>query len=861
MKNRLRFHLLLFSLLPTFGWAQQRPEIAYDSLSMLWEQLDTVTYYALLRAQVRNAGEKLKDEAALDRLITYLYPPSVADDQIAPRHIRTTAAIIASKYYRNFHNLEKAEYYYLVSHQHAADSLFLDDYAWYVENDLMNIYNMRDDYEKAGYYFSLVDNSLNHQIIKNSNSKASRDHYSRFLVNKGLLLESRLDTAGAMASYTRGLRLADSINLETGIQANACQLSRMMLEQDKLQEAKHYISIAEGVVDSLEKEKNYKERLSDMEMLRARIYFREAQIRQDRNAQIDALNGYRDAIGLLREYHNKIPSRDIAKYMVLYAEALIGLDSLDRAEIVLSDALGQISPGTSGGKVLIDFQDLYHENTFREIFSSYAKLCEREYQMDDDLPALDRALESLDRALFVNNMIIEQVVADPSKLLAIRTNKTIVHRALDIAWVLYQQTDDTVYLHKARSLFNRSKSLLLDEKLKQNRINAELTAEEKNQLRVWQLNLKQAYEARMQSGLNQDSLSRVILIQKETIRTMLSRYDVTRKTIPLSGSYIEYAVHGNIVMAYYRLDGKEGWSTLGPRSQLRSLIERMNIYLSSPFQEDPAIGEELYQFLIAPLTDQLPDQLSILPDEEIAYIPFDMLAKDGRMLIMDHTIVYAHQFLTYENAPTSWVPPYEICLAAPSYETSAKVVQDEMRGSLYPLLYAQAEVDSISALYGRRAIIPHLADDNAILDSLRLARIFHFAGHAVVRGDEAFLALSSQEIPAEQLSLEELSLLGRGPELVVLSACETGLGKLEIGEGILSLGRSFAEAGAESVMYSLWNVKDQNTSQIMVSFYKHLKENNSVPGALRKAKLAYISAAEEGMEHPYFWAGFVVTGN
>jgi CHAT domain-containing protein len=99
-------------------------------------------------------------------------------------------------------------------------------------------------------------------------------------------------------------------------------------------------------------------------------------------------------------------------------------------------------------------------------------------------------------------------------------------------------------------------------------------------------------------------------------------------------------------------------------------------------------------------------------------------------------------------------------------------------------------------------------------------------------------------------------------DLVVLSACETGLGKVVRGEGLMSLARAFSYAGARSLVTSLWNINDQSGQQLMAEFYKHLNEGLPKDEALRQAKLSYLAnAPDNARAHPRYWAAFIPTGN
>ena len=94
----------------------------------------------------------------------------------------------------------------------------------------------------------------------------------------------------------------------------------------------------------------------------------------------------------------------------------------------------------------------------------------------------------------------------------------------------------------------------------------------------------------------------------------------------------------------------------------------------------------------------------------------------------------------------------------------------------------------------------------------------------------------------------------------VLSACDTGNGVLKSGEGIMSISRALTYAGVQSSVYSLWQVPDKETAEIIIDFYKNLKEGQYKDEALSNAKKTFISK-NPLKAHPYFWAGFVVNGN
>jgi CHAT domain-containing protein len=144
-------------------------------------------------------------------------------------------------------------------------------------------------------------------------------------------------------------------------------------------------------------------------------------------------------------------------------------------------------------------------------------------------------------------------------------------------------------------------------------------------------------------------------------------------------------------------------------------------------------------------------------------------------------------------------------------------------------------------------------------------RYIHFATHGLIDENKpnlSSLVLTCGKDSGEDgyLQASEIFDLKLNADLVVLSACQTGLGKLIRGEGMVGLTRAFMYAGTPSVLVSLWSVSDMSTSVLMGEFYKNLIKNKfSKTDALRRAQLALIS--NEKYAHPFYWAPFVLIGD
>ncbi|MEL7147369.1 MAG: CHAT domain-containing protein [Bacteroidota bacterium] len=143
------------------------------------------------------------------------------------------------------------------------------------------------------------------------------------------------------------------------------------------------------------------------------------------------------------------------------------------------------------------------------------------------------------------------------------------------------------------------------------------------------------------------------------------------------------------------------------------------------------------------------------------------------------------------------------------------------------------------------------------------ASILHLAMHAYIDDEKPMNSklVFHQGVDDPEdgfLHIFELCRMNSHADLAVLSACETGYGKLVKGEGIMSLATGFSYAGVPSVVMSHWQVDDQSTSELMKLFYGYLAEGLPKSVALRKAKSDYLQVAAVNKKHPFYWAAFVV---
>ena len=286
-------------------------------------------------------------------------------------------------------------------------------------------------------------------------------------------------------------------------------------------------------------------------------------------------------------------------------------------------------------------------------------------------------------------------------------------------------------------------------------------------------------------------------------------------------------------------------------------------------------SRSIYQKIVAPVEDLLTEEVIIVPDGVLGYLPFDVLVtndatdiSDAKYFIHDHQIAYQYSATLWLEMKKKKVSPKKQVLAyAPDFP--ARPIDTTysdlyaMRSDLWRLRFSKDEVNAIDNTW---SVDKTFGEDATVQNFIRDAsdyRIVHLSTHGKADdrvGDYCYLAFTEiSDTLDRKLYVRDLYNMKLNADMVVLSACETGLGELQQGEGILSLARGFAYAGAKSIVSTLWSVDDKSTSDIMASFYKHLKDGKTKDASLRQAKLDYLF--ENPNAHPFYWAAFTAVGD
>jgi|GEM_PF-866107 len=294
--------------------------------------------------------------------------------------------------------------------------------------------------------------------------------------------------------------------------------------------------------------------------------------------------------------------------------------------------------------------------------------------------------------------------------------------------------------------------------------------------------------------------------------------------------------------------------------------------------------QQLHQLLIEPIADLLPknpdERLIFIPDGSLFFVPFPALQDQaGKYLIEKHTIQTAPSIqmleLTYQQRQRiKQLPNNNVLVVGNPKMPSLTAFGRPLSAPLSPLPGAEREALAIASLLKTQAITGEDATEPIVIAQMLKARIIHLATHGLL--EDGGIALTPP-LPVEDLNPARfpLSVTGEGPdfgfmdgflsfepsefqlsaELVVLSACDTGLGELTE-EGVVGLSRSFIMAGVPSLVVSLWSVPDGATAELMTEFYRNLQRHPDKAQALRQAMLT----TKKKYPDPIDWAAFTLIG-
>ncbi len=475
--------------------------------------------------------------------------------------------------------------------------------------------------------------------------------------------------------------------------------------------------------------------------------------------------------------------------------------------------------------------------------------------------------------------------------------------SIEQCYALYQVTDSIHYLQQAMELSAQSKASILWQHLQQDQARhiAGIPETAIEVIQRLERNLQAAREAMADSSSNlsrrQLQEAELAFLQAENeLERQYPNYNLQRlalaplridqlqaKLAKTRSALIDYFYHDDQLFVFVLTENGLKAFQAKADEQFRTDIEKVRSQqltqllgqadMNTHFMEAIA---RLDQQLIGDLRSTLAglDHLVIIPHDRLHYLSFEMLAPRPQQadfasmnyLLRDFSISYQwsaifwlkqgaeKQRSDFARNFTGFSPAFSDTTEAVAYRTLP-----------YDLRYNEEEVIGAQQYFSGIVRKGTAASEAAFLELAPESRVLHLATHGLANDQfplqsGLFFSATSDSLEDGFLSALEIYGLQLPAEMAVISACNTGYGRLATGEGVMSLGRAFSYAGCRSVLMSLWLANDQSTSEIMSYFYAHLKEGYAKDEALRLAKLNYLDHADPVAAHPYFWANIVAIG-
>ncbi len=363
---------------------------------------------------------------------------------------------------------------------------------------------------------------------------------------------------------------------------------------------------------------------------------------------------------------------------------------------------------------------------------------------------------------------------------------------------------------------------------------------------------------------------------------------------------------GEAIMAYFLGDTSLFVWTLSPSQvifyrdtigeKFHEHVAMLRSSISDPAQRllDPRQSFENYITAATYLYDRLFPQesrkiltdiaaITLIPDNTLNLIPFEALLtaapapgeNDYRKLpylLHEKQIHYAYSTWLDRYPTTANRAAKSYAGFAPTYDMGALAAASaldkfaQFRSNARPLLKNSVEVKSVNRLLGGMAYLGPDASEANFKAMAGDYRVLHLAMHALTDDEEPMLSKllftqTHDTLNDGYLNVYELYNMDLDADLVVLSACNTGYGKLIGGEGPMSLARAFRYAGCPAVVMSLWQAEDRSSARLMQTFFEGISREENKSLALSQAKKTFLSHADPVKAHPFYWANFVVIGN
>ena len=565
-------------------------------------------------------------------------------------------------------------------------------------------------------------------------------------------------------------------------------------------------------------------------------------------------------------------ARDVAKLYVEEASIYRFTNNINSEKNLLYQALRTLLP-LEKNSGLPKKNSLYPENTFLTIFDALAEIETN----------AERKIDYYDLSFYVSDLIKDNLVSQESLIIQQFEDRKRTEQCLKIFWLNYQKTKNNFWIDKAFLYAERSKNVILKEQSNLKTL-AELHPNNKDLQLQKQLISEQEtlinQLIRLQiTGENPNEIENInsklatITIELKNYNEEIQKQFKTEieKELSISDLYAKikndkaqlvYFFWGNQSVYQFQIsDNKMVWNQINLEAKFTENLKKFIHFfddaslINNNIQLFTKTSFELFEALQFSILEKSKNTI-IIPDGLLNFVAFDALVTQKTtskkyseipFLVHQNKLAYQTNATFYiKNTPTE--KQNTIVGFFPIFEnTNAE------------LLYSKEEAKALLPFKALLFMNEKATKANFLKNSSQYS-ILHLSTHGTS---------GSFSEPATLVFYDDLMLLNElyalqncHPQLVVLSACETGIGKLQKGEGAMSIARAFQYAGAENILFSLWKINDYASAQLMTNFYEDYAKSNSFFEANYNSKIAYLENSDiaNAKKSPYYWSAFVYYG-
>ena len=481
------------------------------------------------------------------------------------------------------------------------------------------------------------------------------------------------------------------------------------------------------------------------------------------------------------------------------------------------------------------------------------------------------ALKTYELSFYIESLFQQLYTYENSKILNQINSKYRTEKCIEIYYNLYFKNKDKTYLKKALQLCENSKWAVLKSLLQTSKVESKDEKDLQQELQDYNIIIikeQQKLEIADISIIN-NAIKKQNLIMLKLKAFAKSKNNLSNQNINFTSLFLKLK-NDNVVLLDYFIGVKNSYFftiyndevTLKKINLQAKKIANFLDYFSNSDKITNAVlqynndANELYKTLEIPSIINH-KKLIVCPDGIVNFIPFEALITKKttttnfskmNFLIKKCAVGYTNSVFLYLNSVPFKHNKDEVLGVFPVFENSD-----------LELTYSKKELKAIQQNFKGKYLVNNQATFANFKTNASNYSILHLSTHASSGNTETPASIKFYD---QEILYSQLYNLNIKPNLVLLSACETGLGKWYINEGAMSVSRGFQMAGAQNLLFSLWKVNDYTTSVFMEKFYKNSKNGASYFNANYDAKLSYLkdSSISNIKKSPYYWCSFVYYG-